>query len=112
MNWIFNSVRGLVDKTEKGGIEENERSKLERRVMNSKEGRMTVLKSALESNIEIPPGSKFELETDLVYKALVPKEFSRSELDSLFLEAAASENWFVMVNRELTIFNPDVIKLK
>ena len=115
MNWAVNSVRNISDKiqptygTDKGQATPN-RGKKERQVMASHMGRMTMLKSALEVNLQVPPGES-EIEHDMVQKALVPKSFSKPELDSLLLEASAMTEWFLVAGSKTIVFNLKNINL-
>lgn len=104
MNWIFRSAKSIaVELNEEVGDEKHCKAI-------PMASRMAKLKIALQKHINLPPGT-CETETYLVYQALVPQVYSKSELDFLLLNASKMDDWFLCANYKTAIFNPKNIQL-
>ena len=101
MSWIIRAARIFKEGSNNGKSD----------VKRGKTDPMTKLRIALERHVSLAPGTS-ETETELVYQALVPELYLKSELDMLLLEAAKMDNWFIMANHKTTVFNPENIQLK
>jgi hypothetical protein len=67
------------------------------------EQRMLLFKENLKANIVLT--NSLELDVGTLFKQLVPKLYSRPQLEQLLLQAAQMKDWFIIADSETVIFS-------